>query len=86
MTRIIRRHRAVLADDVIGQVTRTTDGWTYEPAMPGTAPMEWFDTAEEAEDALRDLADRRRSEHIVAAGFVGILAAHPVLYVAANLA
>ena len=86
MTRIIRRHRAVLSDDVIGQVTETADGWTYEPAMAGAPPLEWFDTPEEAEDALRDLADRRRSEHIVAAGFVGLLAAHPVLYMAANLA
>lgn len=84
MTHIIRR-RAVLSDDVIGQVTETTDGWTYEPASAVSPPLEWFDTAQEAEQALRDLADRRRSEHIVAAGFVGLLAAHPVLYFAANL-
>lgn len=85
MTRIIRRHRAVLSDDVIGHVTETADGWTYEAAMAGTAQLEWFATAQEAEQALRDLADRRRSEHIVAAGFLGLLAAHPVLYVAAHL-
>ena len=86
MTRIIRRHRAVLSDDVIGQVTETRDGWTYEAAMAASLPVEWFATEQEAEQALRDLADQRRSEHIVAAGFVGLLAAHPVLYFAANLA
>ena len=86
MTRVVRRHRAVLTDDVIGQITQTSDGWTYEPAMAVPPPLEWFDSAQEAEEALRNLADRRRSEHIVAAGFIGLFAAHPVLYVAANLA
>ena len=80
MSRAITRHRALLGDDVIGAVTCTADGWTYEPSSPTADPLEWFGTEDEAEQALRDLDDRKRGERIVAAGFVGLLAAHPVLY------
>ena len=86
MSRAITRHRALLGDDVIGAVTHAADGWTYEPASAASTPLEWFGTEDEAEQALRDLADRRRGERIVAAGFIGLLAAHPVLYLTGILA
>ena len=74
-----------MGDDVIGAVVHTTDGWTYEPTAPTGRSLECFGTEAEAEQALRDLDDRRRGERIVAAGFVGLLTAHPLLYLAGTV-
>lgn len=82
----VHRHRALRGDDLIGHVVATTTGWAYTSTWSArsaeahsASPARTYTSAQEAEDALRDDADRRIGERIVAGAFVAALAAHPAL-------